>query len=133
LNTTSRFTTVGTEGENVDFFTSGFLWPNGRVPYVISDDFNDTHKAVIQSAVESYNSEFTDCISWVPRHVPLIHQPPSTVTMLTYVLHYPEEAISIITAAGEAFRPVFMRAVKSRGVVPETLNLHLGQRSRSTF
>jgi hypothetical protein len=81
LNTTSRFTTVGTEGENVDFFTSGFLWPNGRVPYVISDDFNDTQKAVIQSAVESYNTEFTDCISWVPRHVPLIHQPPSTVTI----------------------------------------------------
>ena len=67
---------------------AGFLWPNGRVPYTIADDFNATQRAVIESAIASYNDEFPDCIAWVPRQS----------SQLFYILEkHTKDGITIIT------------------------------------
>ena len=45
--------------------STGFTWPEGKIPYEISADFNETQKATIESAIEYYNQEFSGCLRWV--------------------------------------------------------------------
>lgn len=40
-------------------------WPSGRVPYVISDKYNDHTRAVIARAFDDYHQK--TCIKFVPR------------------------------------------------------------------
>jgi len=47
--------------------STGFTWPDGVIPYEISEGFNETQKETIEEAVEYYNREFKDCISWIKR------------------------------------------------------------------
>ena len=42
-----------------------FKWPNGRIPYVISNDFNQNERAIIASAVQEYKTK--SCIQFVPK------------------------------------------------------------------
>ena len=47
--------------------STGFTWPDGRIPYTIADGFNETHLETIEKAVNYYNEEFDGCIKWVER------------------------------------------------------------------
>ena len=47
--------------------STGFTWPEGRIPYTIADGFNETHLETIEKAVKYYNEEFDGCIKWVER------------------------------------------------------------------
>ena len=42
-----------------------FKWPNGRVPYVISNDFNPDDRAIIAAAVQEYKTK--SCIQFVAK------------------------------------------------------------------
>ena len=46
---------------------TGFLWPQGNIPYTISAGFSDNETATIKSAIDYYNGEFQGCLSWVER------------------------------------------------------------------
>ena len=45
--------------------STGFTWPEGKIPYEISDAFNETQKETIKDAIDYYNTEFAGCIEWV--------------------------------------------------------------------
>jgi len=47
--------------------STGFTWPEGRIPYTIAEGFNKTHIETIEKAVQYYNQEFEGCIRWVER------------------------------------------------------------------
>ena len=47
--------------------STGFTWPEGKIPYTIADGFNETHLETIEKAVNYYNEEFDGCIKWVER------------------------------------------------------------------
>ena len=47
--------------------STGFTWPEGKIPYTIAEGFNETHLETIESAVKYYNEEFEGCIKWVER------------------------------------------------------------------
>ena len=47
--------------------STGFTWPNGKIPYTIDDGFNATQKDLIKEAVNYYNKEFSGCIEWIEK------------------------------------------------------------------
>ena len=47
--------------------STGFTWPEGKIPYTIAEGFNETHLETIEKAVKYYNEEFEGCIKWVER------------------------------------------------------------------
>ena len=46
---------------------TGFLWPEGKIPYVISGDFSENQTATIKASIKYYNDEFDGCIEWVEK------------------------------------------------------------------
>ena len=46
---------------------TGFLWPEGKIPYVISGDFNENQTLTIKASIKYYNDEFDGCIEWVEK------------------------------------------------------------------
>ena len=46
---------------------TGFLWPEGKIPYVISGDFSENQTATIKASIKYYNDEFAGCIEWVEK------------------------------------------------------------------
>ena len=46
---------------------TGFLWPEGKIPYVISGDFSENQTTTIKASIKYYNDEFDGCIEWVER------------------------------------------------------------------
>ena len=46
---------------------TGFLWPEGKIPYVISGDFSENQTTTIKESIKYYNEEFEGCIKWVER------------------------------------------------------------------
>ena len=46
---------------------TGFLWPEGKIPYVISGDFSENQTNTIKESIKYYNDEFEGCIKWVER------------------------------------------------------------------
>ena len=51
--------------------SSFYKWPNGRVPYVISTDFDRNERAIIASAVQEYKTK--SCIQFVPKEDKDVH------------------------------------------------------------
>ena len=45
--------------------STGYTWPDGKIPYVISSGFNETQKELIETAIDYYNTEFSGCIEWI--------------------------------------------------------------------
>jgi hypothetical protein len=43
------------------------LWPDGTIPYKITEGFNSTGLANIREAVKSYNEIFNGCLRWIER------------------------------------------------------------------
>merc|ERR1719192_1008466 len=41
---------------------TGFLWPEGKIPYVISGDFSENQTTTIKESIKYYNEEFDGCI-----------------------------------------------------------------------
>ena len=39
--------------------STGFTWPEGKIPYEIAADFNETQKETIVAAIDYYNTEFS--------------------------------------------------------------------------
>jgi len=46
---------------------TGFLWPEGKIPYVISGDFTENQTATIKASIKYYNDEFEGCIEWIEK------------------------------------------------------------------
>ena len=46
---------------------TGFLWPEGKIPYVISGDFSENRTKTIKASIKYYNDEFDGCIEWVEK------------------------------------------------------------------
>ena len=46
---------------------SFFTWSDKRIPFVIGEGFNETHRANILDAVADYNHIFRGCLTWAPR------------------------------------------------------------------
>jgi hypothetical protein len=46
---------------------TGFLWPGGRIPYIVPGGFDENQTATIQAAIKYYNDEFAGCLQWVER------------------------------------------------------------------
>ena len=47
--------------------STGFTWPEGKIPYKIGDGFSENQTNTIQSAIDYYNNEFEGCLQWVVR------------------------------------------------------------------
>ena len=42
-----------------------FQWPNGIIPYVISESYNSDERAILLLAMKEFETK--SCVSWVPR------------------------------------------------------------------
>ncbi len=46
---------------------SFYIWPEGRVPYLIGSGFTESQVGLIREAVAEYNRVFDGCVQWTER------------------------------------------------------------------